>query len=232
MDTRSCRIGQGPVGTAAVELSEIEVPESLGDEALGRLAAAFKPMLDPDDDVAEALRGAASSIAADLKVLAEKERRVRQSVDAATTSAKQIVDYTLPPYWPFMLGASILMALSGFLVMDRPQWRLPFIVSVGVAMLGLLGHYAWRLARRARVIRPLQDGFEEQEGSARSLFEEIGAMEEALRAAGFDLETETFLPFAPAVERLATPGPEGDAERARLTRFVTGDTERQSPDPS
>jgi len=189
-------------------------------------------MLDPHDDVAEALRAAATTIAPDLQVLAEKERLVRQTVDAATTSAKEIVEYTLPPYWPFMLGAAILMALSGFLVMDWPQWRLPYIAGVGMAMLGLIAHYAWRLVRRARVIRPLQDRFEEEEGGARSLFGEIGLLEEALRAAGFDLETETFLPFAPAVGRLAEPGAEGDAARAKLTRFVTGDTERQPADPS
>ena len=155
---------------------------------------------------------------------------MRHAVDEATLSAKDIVAYTLPPYWPFMLGASILLALSGFLVMDAPQWRLPYIVSVGLLLLAMGIHYAWRLFKRSQVIGPLQERFEARENAARDLFGEIAGLEKALQAAGFELSTESFLPFAPPVRRMAGDGQDGVEARNRLTQFVTGDAARQLPE--
>jgi hypothetical protein len=210
-----------------VELAEIPVPDVLGDDALARLAAALAPMVDTDADREAGLRGAAATITADLDALADLELQVRRTVDEATIASKEIVAYTLPPYWPFMLGSAILMALSGFFVMDMPQWRLPYIMFVGFAMLALGAHYFWRLYRRSQVIGPLQDKFEEREGAARALFGEVAALERSLAAAGFALETETFMPFAPFVRTLASEGEDADAARHRLTQIVTGDVQRR-----
>lgn len=210
-----------------MELAEIPVPEVLGDEDFTRLATALSPIIAEHGGGEAGMRGAAASITSDLDRLADLEQQVRAAVDEATRSAKAIVDNTLPPYWPWLLGASIAMALSGFFVMDAPQWRLPYIVVVGVVLIALGVHYFWRLYRRSGVIGPLQERFEEREETARELFGEIAELERALQGAGFDLTTESFLPYAPPVRALASDGADGDETRQRLTQFVTGDETRQ-----
>jgi hypothetical protein len=214
-----------------VELAQIPVPEVLGDEDFSRLSAALSPLIADHGGGEAGVRGAAASIAEDLDRLAQLEREVRSTVDEATTSAKEIVDITLPPYWPWLLAASIAMALSGFFVMDAPQWRLPYIVGVGLALIAMGVHYFWRLYRRSQVIGPLQDRFDEREDAARELFGEIAALENSLEADGFALTTESFLPFAAPVRALATEGAKGDEARRRLTNFVTSDETRQADSP-
>jgi len=151
-------------------------------------------------------------------------------VDQATATSKEIIETTLPPYWPHMLGSAMMLALSGFLIMAKPELRLPFIAFIGLLLLGLIAHYAWRLASRARRIKPMQERFDAADLRSHDLFHELSETEQALRARGFELETESYLPFRPVFEVLADPGADGEALRRRLARFVTGDVQRHSED--
>ena len=74
-----------------MELAQIQVPEVLEDEDLGRLAAALRPLIDEHGGGEAGVRGAAATIADDLDRLAELEQQVRHAVDEATLSAKDIV---------------------------------------------------------------------------------------------------------------------------------------------
>ena len=39
--------------------------------------------------------------------------------------SKDILSYTLPPYWPYLSGSAILLAASGFFIIEFPEARFP-----------------------------------------------------------------------------------------------------------
>lgn len=209
-----------------MELSEVPATGDLSDADMARLAAALAPMARGGRD----LTAAAAEVRATLAEVIRLEREVRAAVDEATATSKEVVEQTLPPYWPYLLGATIVLALSGFLVMEAPGIRLPYIAGVALLLLGLLVHFATRLYRRSKVLGPLQNRFEEREGRARELFHAVAPLEERLRDQGFALVTDTYVPFGPAVETLAAGGPEAEDLARKLAQFVTGDDSRPPPE--
>jgi len=192
-----------------------------------KLGDAFHPMLAASND----LQAAARLVSGTLEVLAGHERSVRATVDDATAISKEIVENTLPPYWPYMLGTCIALALSGFVIMGQPDMRLPFIAGIGFLLGGLVAHYGWRLLRRGQLVAPLQERFDAAEQDTHRLFAELTALEQELSELGFRLETDSYLPYQPIVARLAEGNANEEDWFGALTEFVTGDAKRHSEDP-
>ena len=211
----------------AVELSDLPIPDVLDDERLARLGRALSPLVVAEGD----LHHAARTVHDDLTRVMDLEVEIRAAMDEATATSRAIVTHTLPPYWPYLLGASVALALSGFFILARPDLRLPFIAGIGVLLLTLTAHYGWRLLRRARTLRPLQARFDELERQSHDLFHEVAPIEESLRRRGFDLETESFLPYRTAILALCEDGSEGDAFRERVTLLVTRAADRHPVGP-